>query len=103
MSDDPYAKYSGALFAQRQLLLELGHYDVIRTRTLIGKRVPGVQRDVDYMLAFWTKYEGTAERVSRRVNDRYLKSQGVKEGVAAYAASRNLIVLFARQNGGKAF
>ena len=55
------------------------------------------------MLAFWTRYEGTAERVSRRVNDRYLKSQGVKEGIAAYAASRDLIVLFARQNGGKAF
>jgi len=103
MSDDPYAKYSGTLFAQRQILSELGHYDPTRTRTLIARRVPGVQRDVDYMLAFWTKYEGTAERVSRRVNDRYLKSQGVKEGIAAYAASRDLIVLFARQNGGKAF
>jgi hypothetical protein len=103
MSDDAYARYSGALFAQRQLLGELGQYDLNRTRTLIARRLPGVQRDVDFIRAFWTKYEGTATRVSMTVNDRYLKSQGVKAGIGAYAASRNLIVIYARQNGGKAF
>jgi hypothetical protein len=70
---------------------------------LLARRLPGVQRDVDFIRAFWTKYEGTATRVSQTVNDRYLKSQGVKAGIGAYAASRNLIVLYARQNGGKAF
>jgi len=103
MSDDAYARYSGALFAQRQLLGELGQYDLNRARALLARRLPGVQRDVDFIRAFWTKYEGTATRVSQTVNDRYLKSQGVKAGIGAYAASRNLIVLYARQNGGKAF
>ena len=44
--------------------------------------------------------EGVAGRVSYAVNDRYLKAQGIRTGVLSYAASRNLLVLFARQRGG---
>jgi len=103
LSDDPYSRYSGALFAQRQLIGELGRYDLKRAQALLARRLPGVQRDVDFLRAFWARYEGTATRVSQSVNDRYLKSQGMKGGVATYAASRNLIVIFARQNGGRAW
>ena len=103
LSEDAYSRYSGALFAQRQLLGELGQYDLKRARDLLARRLPGVQRDVDYLRAFWARYEGTATRVSQSVNDRYLKSQGMKGGIATYAASRNLIVIFAHQNGGRAW
>jgi uncharacterized protein DUF3810 len=103
LSDDAYTRYSGALFAQRQLLGELGGHDPARARELLTRRLPGVQRDVDYLRAFWERYEGTASRVSFTINDRYLKSQGMKGGMTTYAASRNLIVLFARQNGGRAW
>jgi hypothetical protein len=102
MSDDPYARYSGYLFAQRQLLSELVPHDPDRARTLIGLRARGVQRDVDFIRAFWQQYEGAASRVSETVNNTYLRSQGDRRGVAAYAASKSLIVLFARHNGGSA-
>jgi hypothetical protein len=102
MSDDPYARYSGYFFAQQQLLHELAARDLDRARALIGQRAAGVQRDADFIRAFWRQYEGTASRVSLAVNDRYLKSQGVRRGIASYAASRSLIVLFARHNHGDA-
>lgn len=101
-SDDPYTRYSGYLFAQRQLLSELYLHDASRARELIKLRHAGVQRDVDAMRAFWQQYEGAAEQVSQAVNDTYLKSQGVKGGVASYAASKSLIILWARSNGGSA-
>jgi hypothetical protein len=102
MSDDAYTRYSGYLFAQGQLLGELARRDRARAKALIGRRAPGVERDVAFIQAFWARYEGPAARVSLSVNDRFLKSQGMKGGVASYAASRSLIVLFARHNGGAA-
>ena len=53
-------------------------------------------------VAFWQQYVGAPSRVSAAVNDTYLRSQGERRGIAAYAASRSLIVLFARHNGGSA-
>jgi Protein of unknown function (DUF3810) len=102
MSDDAYARYAGYLFAQRQLLGEVAARDLPRARGLVGARLKGVQRDIDASVAFWRQYEGAAARASERVNDRYLRAQGERRGVAAYAASRHLIVLFARSNGGLA-
>jgi uncharacterized protein DUF3810 len=100
MSDDAFTRYAGYLYAQRELLNELR--TVPEVRALIGLRVRGVRRDVDAMRAYWQQYQGRAATVSFRVNDSYLKSQGVKQGIWSYAASRNLIVLFARKNGGSA-
>ena len=102
VSDDAYVRYSGELFAQNQMLRELAGRDAARTRELIRLRTRGVARDVEYIRAFWRQYDGPAARVSESVNDRYLKSQGVRSGIASYAASQSLIVLFARHNGGSA-
>lgn len=101
-SDDAYSRYSGYLFGQRQLLAELYRRDAPRAQALLKQRLPGVQRDVDYLRAWWQQYEGAAQEVSASVNDAYLKSQGVKGGVASYAASQSLIILFARNNGDSA-
>jgi hypothetical protein len=101
-SDDPYVQYAGFLFAQSQMLNELASRVSPERREIVRRRVPGVQRDVEAIRAFWAQYEGQAARVSAAVNDRYLRSQGESRGIAAYAASQSLIVQFARQNGGGA-
>ena len=99
MSDDPYVRYSGYLFGQLQLLSELFGRDRVRARTLAALRVKGVQRDLEYMRSFWAQYEGAASAVSSAINNTYLRSQGDRRGIAAYAASRNLIVRYARVTG----
>jgi hypothetical protein len=102
MSDDPYTRYSGYLFAQQQLLGELVRRDLNRAREIAALRAKGMLRDIEAINLFWAQYEGRAAELSESMNNRYLRSQGERRGVAAYAASRNLIVLFARNNDGKA-
>jgi hypothetical protein len=102
LSDDPRLRYSGYFDGQFRLLAELAVRDRGRARELAALRVTGVRRDLDASSAFWRQYDGAASRVSRVVNHAYIRSQGDPRGVTAYAASRNLIVLFARANGGRA-
>jgi hypothetical protein len=100
-SHDPVARYSALLFAQRQLLralLSAGARD--EAKELIDRRLPGVQRDVDDLNAYWSRYVGPARRIATRVNDAYLKTNRVHDGVLAYGRSVELIVAWARSRGG---
>ena len=64
-------------------------------------RSAGIRRDMEYIQTYWQQYEGAAARVSERVNNTFIRTAGDRRGTAAYAASRSLIVLYARNNGGK--
>jgi uncharacterized protein DUF3810 len=97
---DPWVRYSGVLFAQRQILNELARFEPEQTRDLVAKRSPEVQRDVDDSNAFWKRHRGFFSDVGRAVNDAYLHLNGVAEGVDSYDRSARLLVLFARTNGG---
>ncbi len=101
---DPYARYCGLLFAQRQLLGELWSLDRQQAIDLIKRRHKGVQRDVDAIREFWAAYsQGAAAaigQVSTVVNDTYLKANQVKAGVESYGLSAELIVIYARRQGG---
>lgn len=99
-SDEPYARYSGYLMGQRQLLPELGKRDLQRLKSLLRKRDPGVQRDADAINQFREAHLGVASKVGLVVNNVYLKANRVKEGVKAYQRSAQLILVFARVNGG---
>ena len=102
-SGDAYVAYSGYLFAQRQLLNELADLNPERTRELVEMRVPGVQRDVDDLRAYWTALQqGVAGKVgeaSGAVNDAYLKANKVEAGVQSYRLSAELLVVYARKQG----
>jgi hypothetical protein len=101
-SPDPFARYSALLFAQRQLLTELRPRDPEGVDALLAERLPGVQRDVDAARDYWRRYEGRLRETQTRVNDSYLRWNGVEGGVESYARSVQLLVLFARTNGGSA-
>lgn len=96
-SGDPLARYSALLFAQRQLLRTLAQTDLDRTRQLVGLRVPGVQRDVDDIVAYWERTRGRARAMSHAVNDAYLRSNRVEGGVQSYSGSVDLILRWARE------
>jgi hypothetical protein len=99
-SDDPYVRYSGYLFAQRQILGALMRVDAERGTELLRQRLPGVQRDVDDMHGFWETYTkgvaGVTGEVSRVVNDTYLKANRVEGGVENYGMSTQLIIVYYR-------
>src|SRR4029079_8132 len=102
LSDDAYTRYSGYLFAQQQLLGELARRDLPLAREVAAQRSNGVLRDLECIREFWQRYEGRAARMSEQVNNSYLRAQGERRGVGAYAASRSLLVLFAPHHHGRA-
>lgn len=99
LSPSPLARYSGQLFAQRQLLRELCARDAAACERHLAKRLPGVQRDVDDGRAYWARFDGPAADVHERVNDAYLTFNGVEGGVDSYDESARLIVVWARSGG----
>lgn len=100
LSDDPYARYAGYLFAQRQLLGELVRIDPAAARAIIALRCKGVQADVNYGRLFWRMFRGRAQTLGHAVNDAYLKANRVDAGMLSYQMSARLLVLFSRQNDG---
>jgi len=98
-SDDPMARYSGWLFAQRQVLRALIRLDAESGYERLFLRYPGVQRDVNEAHAFWTRYDGTLSDVGNAVNDAYLKINQVEGGTKSYGRSLRLIVRWARDCG----
>lgn len=91
-SDDPFVRYGGWMFAQRQVLFALSEADPIAFSRVIRRRLPGVQRDVNTARAFWTRHDGPLERVGETVNDTYLKMNAVPGGVRSYGHSLVLVV-----------
>lgn len=90
------ARYSGLLYAQRELLGQLVPGDEAVVRALVARRVPGVQRDVNEMRRFRDLYEGRTSRAADVVNDAYLTAQGVPGGIASYRMGVRLLLLCAR-------
>ncbi|MCC7508517.1 MAG: DUF3810 domain-containing protein [Planctomycetes bacterium] len=103
-SSDAYVRYSGYLFAQRQLLSELHGLDPKRTQELVKLRHAGVQRDVDHVNDYWARFDkgvaGAVGEVSTAVNHAYLTANQVEGGVKSYRMSSKLLIVYARKMGG---
>lgn len=97
-AEDPFVRYGGWLFAQRQVLGALGERDPYGFWAVIERRYPGVQRDVNFGVAFWAQYDGRAHVLSSAVNDRYLRFNGVAAGKHSYSESLQLVVEWARHH-----
>lgn len=98
-SPDPAARYAGALFLQRQALQALARRDSEATLRLVEARHPGVQRDVEAMIARAIEVEGPLRRAASRANDAMLRGHGVSEGIESYAGSLWIVVALARDRG----
>lgn len=93
---DPYVRYSGFLFAQRQLLFELRRSDPDRVQDLVARRDPGIQRDVEESREFAVRHSGTISDMNAAVIDAYLKANRAPGGIQSYAMSSRLILIYAR-------
>jgi len=97
-SEDRFVRYGGWLFAQRKILAALHRADPQRSAAITERRLPGVQRDVDEMRAFWAGYAGPMSTVGSTVNDAYLRANRVEGGIASYSHSVRLIVAWIRED-----
>lgn len=99
-SGDDRIRYSGFLFAQRQLLSELFRHRPDEARLVASHRDALVTDDIRKADAFWRSRRGPATRVGEAVNNVYLRSQGVREGVRSYRLSVRLLIEYAQRERG---
>jgi hypothetical protein len=95
----PLARYSAHLFAHRQLLGALIPSDRERAKELLEARLPGVQRDVDDLYAYWQRFRGPMQRAANVVNDAYLRTNRVEGGITSYSRSVELLLAYERTRG----
>jgi hypothetical protein len=85
-------RYSGALNAALYALHALASVDPARAAQR-AQWSPAVRRDLDALRAWNERYRGPAETAARAVNNAYLKTQGVDDGVRSYGRMVDLLVL----------
>lgn len=101
LAPDSLARYSAHAFAVRQLLAVLHAGDPERAEAMRQQLLPGVQRDLRDLAAFWRQYEGPVADVGTRVNDAFLRSNRVEGGVQSYSLSVRLLIAYARARDGR--
>lgn len=95
---DEYFQYAGTLSALIYSMNALGKVDEAKYRQLADSYDEGVARDLRFQREFWSRYSGTVQKTSDRINDTYLKSQNQSKGVASYGAMVDLLIAEYRQN-----
>jgi hypothetical protein len=95
-SSDARLRYSGYLAGLR-VLSQLATVDINRYRDLAKLIEDGPRRDLKTRYEFWASFRGPATYVGNRVNDIYLKANGIKSGVRNYDEMSALIIGYFRR------
>ncbi len=91
-SDDPRVFYSGVLGLFAALDRDFAEVDQDARRLLWEGLPDRVRSDFRAETEFWASYKGPAGAVSERVNDAYLKAQGIESGVVSYSETVQLFL-----------
>lgn len=100
-SGDPFIRYSGFLSYWGYISSELARAAPAEFRTLWAKLSPGMKADIQAVRENWNRYRGALTRISGRVYERYLRSQGVREGMMSYSRFVNLVAAWKKAKGGR--
>lgn len=95
----PEPRYAAALFLQRQALQALSREDPETVLRLVEARHPGVQRDVEAMVARARATAGPVREAARQANDAMLRRHGIAEGVQNYGGSLWIALALVRRDG----
>ena len=87
-------QYSGYLLALAHTSNALYTANIDLLKSLNGKLSDAVMRDLIYKSEFWQKYEGQVSKVSSKINDSYLKSNGVSDGEKSYGRMVDLLLSY---------
>lgn len=87
-------QYSGYLLALSHTSNALYKENIDMLKKLNSKLSKDVKDDIIYKNEFWRKYEGKINEVSNKINDSYLKSNGVEDGDKSYGRMIDLLLSY---------
>lgn len=94
----PDYKYSGALTAYIYCSNALHAFDADMWKATREHCSKGVIRDIDQRAQYWKKFEGKVQKASNKINDGFIKSQGVADGVLSYNRVVELLLAYYQEN-----
>ena len=97
VSDQAYLRYAAYLFAASRLIGAASRYLPEEAGSAWETLGPGPRRDLAAVREFWSRYDGFAADFANKVNDSYLHSFRVPEGVQSYGQVTQLLVALHRQ------
>lgn len=87
-------KYSGYILALNHTANALYYADYDTYVTLTKNISKNVLSDLKNNSEFWKRYEGKIDDISNEINNTYLKSNGVSEGVKSYGKMVDLLLVY---------
>ena len=100
-SGDPFIRYSGYLSYWGYVSAELARAAPAEFRAVWTTLPPGMKADIQAERDNWNRYLGALTKISNRVYERYLRSQGVWEGMLSYSRFVNLVAAWKKSKGGR--
>lgn len=92
--DDPLYRYSGYLMAYIYCENALYDFDEEMWRQSRAACSEAVGRDLQQQRQYWKQFEGEVQQVSTKVNDAFITSQGVEDGVLSYNRVVELVMAY---------
>ncbi len=89
---DPDFNYSALIMGISYVSNALAEADLDALMRLNDTMDRGVFHDLQAISTFWKQYEGKAQTVAEELNNAYLQSNGVEEGVASYGEMVDLLL-----------
>lgn len=98
-SENPDYVYSGYLSAMNYCNNALYAHDKDMYAQVIALCSPGVIRDLKNQRQYWKQFDGPTQETSQKVNDTFIKVNGVKEGIFSYNQMVRLMLRYYDQQG----
>lgn len=93
-NEDYDFQYSGYILALKYTSSAIAKVDYDKFKEISSNLSQSVKNDLKNSNEFWSQYEGKVNEVSDKMNNNYLKTNGVKEGTESYGKVVNLFLQY---------
>jgi hypothetical protein len=97
-AEDPAVRYSGLLSYWNYVFADLARASREDAKRIAASLPEGIRADIRAAHENWDRYRGPLRTVARGVYERYLRSQGVEEGIKNYDRFVSLLAAWKRRN-----